>query len=146
PHDAIPPHGPAGTVATVRSRTDIVRDYLAAFALGDPATIAGFVSPSFHNEHLSALGSGCAGREEYARRLPTFLADFVGVRYTVVEIGEVADSCDVVVRYRMEAEYGGTPIDIAGMMWFTVTDGLIDRRTDLWDSLSFLRQTGPSAG
>ncbi len=62
-------------------------------------------------------------------------------RYVVDAIGELGGA-DVVARYRFEAEYEGTPIDIPGVMWFEVRNGLIARRTDLWDSLTFLRQTG----
>ena len=32
--------------------------------------------------------------------------------------------------------------DIPGVMLFEIRDGLIARRTDVWDSLTFLRQTG----
>ena len=44
--------------------------------------------------------------------------------------------------YVMRAEVDGTPIEIRGVMRFTVRDGLIERRTDYFDSLTFLRQTG----
>jgi ketosteroid isomerase-like protein len=105
------------------------------------------VTADFVNEHLSELGSGCTGRDEYRRRLPQFLSTFVGARYTVVTLAETAATSaggngDVVVRYRFQATYEGTPIDIPGLMWFEVRDGLIAHRTDLWDSLTFLRQTG----
>ena len=42
----------------------------------------------------------------------------------------------------MTASYDGHPIDITGVMLFEVADGLIARRTDVWDSQTFLRQTG----
>ncbi len=80
-------------------------------------------------------------RPEYLRRLPGFLSTFARARYVVDAIGELGGA-DVVARYRFEAEYEGTPIDIPGVMWFEVRNGLIARRTDLWDSLTFLRQTG----
>ena len=35
----------------------------------------------------------------------------------------------------------GHPIDVRGAMVLDVHDGLITRRTDYWDSLTFLRQT-----
>ncbi len=125
------------------TRGDIARTYLASFATGDPDAIAGCVAPDFVNEHLSELGSGCEGRDEYRRRLPGFLSTFVGARYTVVALAETSSSADdVIVRYLFEATYEATPIDIPGIMWFTVRDGFIARRTDLWDSLTFLRQTG----
>ena len=126
------------------TRGDIVRTYLASFATGDPDAIAACVTPDFVNEHLSELGSGCESRDEYRRRLPGFLSTFVGARYTIVALAETSapDDNDVIVRYRFEATYEATPIDIPGIMWFTVHDGLVARRTDLWDSLTFLRQTG----
>jgi steroid delta-isomerase-like uncharacterized protein len=125
----------------MESRVDIVRRYLDAFASADPDAIAALVTDDFVNEHLSELGSGCTGRDEYRRRLPSFLSTFVRARYVVDAIGELGGA-EVVARYRFEAEYEGTPIDIPGVMWFEVRDGFLSRRTDLWDSLTFLRQTG----
>jgi len=123
---------------------EIVTAYLASFATGDPDAVAACVTDDFVNEHLSALGSGCEGRGEYRRRLPGFLSTFASASYTIVTLAEIAtpDAGDVVVRYRFEATYEGTPIDIPGVMWFDVSNGLVARRTDLWDSLTFLRQTG----
>ena len=118
--------------------------YLDAFVGEDPAKIAGFVSAEFRNEHLSALGSGSQGREEYARRLPGFLSTFIDRRYTIEAIVEQigASEIDIVVRYRFEATYDGHRINIPGVMWFGVGQGLITRRVDVWDSLTFLQQTG----
>lgn len=123
---------------------DIVCSYLGAFASGDPDAIAAYVTADFVNDHLSELGSGCEGRDEYRRRLPGFLSTFADARYTIVTLAEIATpgAGDVVVRYRFQATYDETPIDIPGVMWFDVREGLIARRTDLWDSLTFLRQTG----
>lgn len=124
--------------------------YLCAFAAGDADAIAGCVTDDFINEHLSELGSGCVGREEYRRRLPGFLSTFAGARYSIVALATRAeraedDISEVVVRYRFEATHDGTDIDIPGVMWFSVRDGSISKRTDLWDSLTFLRQTGQLA-
>jgi ketosteroid isomerase-like protein len=143
-HGVIGPHRSAGTVAQVDNRADVVRAYLGSFATGDPEAVAASVTVDFVNEHLSELGAGCEGREEYRRRLADFLSTFAGARYSIVTLAEVAtpDAGDVVVRYRFEATYEGMPIDIPGVMWFEVRDGLIARRTDLWDSLTFLRQVG----
>jgi steroid delta-isomerase-like uncharacterized protein len=128
----------------VDSSAEIVHSYLSSFTTGDPSAVAAFVSTDFVNEQLSELGSGCVGRDEYRRRLPDFLSAFADARYSIVALAEIATpgAGDVVVRYRFEATFGGTPIDIPGVMWFEVRDGLIARRTDLWDSLTFLRQTG----
>ena len=126
------------------TRGEIVQSYLASFTTGDPDAVAAWVTDDFVNEHLSELGSASTGRDEYRRRLPGFLSTFVGAHYTIVTLAEVAtpNAGDVIVRYRFEAAYDGTPIDIPGVMWFDVRDGLVSRRIDLWDSLTFLRQTG----
>lgn len=123
---------------------DVVTGYLQAFAGGDPDRIASFVAEGFHNEHLSALGSGCVGQDEYRRRLPHFLASFADRSYEVVDVVEQRrESVDVVVaKYRLLATYEGTRIEVPGVMWFHVRDGAITRRTDVWDSLTFLEQTG----
>ena len=145
-HGIIRPHANVGTVAQVDTRGEIVSTYLASFATGDPDAVAACVTADFVNEHLSELGSGCHGRDEYRRRLPGFLSTFEGARYTILTRAEIATpgAGDVVVRYRFEATFEGTAIDIPGVMWFDVSDGLVARRTDLWDSLTFLRQTGQS--
>lgn len=128
----------------VRSDVDTVQGYLGAFERGDADEIASFVADEFVNEHLAELGSGCVGRGEYRRRLPGFLAEFSGMRYVVVDaVGAPRPGGSaVVVRYRLRANHDGTDVDVPGIMWFTVVDGEITHRTDLWDSLTFLRQTG----
>jgi ketosteroid isomerase-like protein len=122
---------------------DVVTSYLQAFARSDPDAIANHVSEGFRNEHLSALGSSCVGRDEYRRRLPHFLEAFADRSYSIDDIVEQRrDSCtDVVVRYHLNARYEGTDIDIPGVMWFSVRAELITKRVDIWDSLTFLRQT-----
>ena len=135
------------------SAGDTARGYLAAFATGEPDSIAAFVADGFENEHLSELGSGCVGRAEYLTRLPEFLATFADRSYTIEDIvedrtergDETRSDTAVVVRYRFAATFDGTRIDIPGVMWFIVRDDLIVRRTDLWDSLTFLRQTDQPA-
>ncbi len=92
------------------------------------------------NEHTSALGDPCAGRAEYRRRLPGFLASLPGVRYDVEDL--IAEGERVVAAYRISGTAGGVPFSLRGTMWFVVRDGAIARRTDYWDSLGFLRQTG----
>ena len=122
---------------------DVARAYLGSFSSGDPHAIAAHVAPDFVNDHASALGSSCVGREEYLRRLPQFLASFPGLRYEVgsVIVGKSGDGA-VAVEYRMVATIDGRPIDIRGVMVMNVRDGLITRRTDYWDALTYLRQTG----
>ena len=124
----------------------VVQEYLGAFVRGDPDEIAGFVAPGFYNEHLSSIASSCVGRDEYRRRLPGFLADFAGRSYEVQAVVEQARGplVDVVVRYCFGATFAGSAIDIPGVMWFVVEDGLISKRTDVWDSGIFLAQTAAS--
>lgn len=123
------------------SAAAVARSYLASFSTGDPDAVAAHVAPDFVNAHASALGAGSVGRDEYRSRLPGFLASFPGVRYDVV--GVVADETagSVAVEYRMTATSDGHAIDLPGVMVIDVRDGLISRRTDYWDALTFLRQT-----
>jgi ketosteroid isomerase-like protein len=116
---------------------------LDAFSRGDPDEIAGLVAAGFHNEHLSSIASSCVGIDEYRRRLPNFLATFVDRSYAVIEVVEqgTESQAQVVVRYDFTALYEGMPIDIPGVMWFTVENGLIAKRTDVWDSGIFVAQT-----
>ncbi len=122
----------------------VVTAFLESFTRNDPDAIVAMVSEGFRNEHLSALGSNCVGSEEYRRRLPHFLAAFADRSYTVEDIVEQSrDACtDVVVQYRFRGRFENADVDIPGVMWFSVRHGLITRRLDTWDSLTFLRQTG----
>ena len=121
--------------------TEVALDYLAAFSTGDPDEIAALVAPGFANEHTSALGDGCTGRDEYRRRLPGFLAMFEGLRYDIVDT--VADGSTVAVSYVLRAVHRGHDVTVPGTQWFEIDDdGLIARRVDYWDSLGFLRQIG----
>jgi len=128
---------------------DVARSYLAALGGNDPTEVTRLVAEDFVNEHTAELGSGSTGRDEYARRLPGFFEMFPNRRYTVEEtaLGKLVDENDkpateVIVRYRFGADVDGTRIDIPGVMWITVRDGLVTRRLDCWDSLTFHRQTG----
>lgn len=122
---------------------NVVTDYLRAFPRSDAGAIAGYVADGFRNEHLSSLGSSCVGRDEYRRRLPHFLAAFADRSYSIEDVVEQERdaSTDVVVRYLFRARYEDFDIEIPGVMWFTVHDGLITSRVDVWDSQTFLEQT-----
>ncbi len=98
------------------------------------------MSDGFANVHTSALGLPSDGKAEYRARLADFLATFVGLTYEVEEI--LVEGDRVVAAYVMRARADGTPFEIRGVMRLTVHDGLIERRVDYFDSLSFLRQTG----
>jgi ketosteroid isomerase-like protein len=118
----------------------IVEEYLVALSSADPDRIVATVTDDFHNEHTSAIGTGCVGRDEYRARLPGFLDQFAGLQYEVIDT--IVEGNRAAVRYRLTANFNSHPLDIPGVMLFEIRDGLIARRTDVWDSLTFLRQTG----
>jgi steroid delta-isomerase-like uncharacterized protein len=118
----------------------LVRSYLAAFAAGDPDAIAAHVSDDFVNDHASALGARSDGAAAYRHRLPDFLASMPELRYDVTRV--VADGDTVVAAYTLSASPDGRPVEVRGIMLCEVVDGRIAARTDYWDSLGFLRQTG----
>ena len=123
------------------SPRDVALAYVASFATGDPDRIAGHVSEDFWNEHTSALGSSCRGRDEYRRRLPGFLSEFEDLRYEVEDV--VTDGDRVVVAYTMRARWRAErELAIRGVFRLWITDGLITHRADYWDGTEFLRQTG----
>ena len=122
---------------------DICRRYLESFATGDPDVVARFVSNDFVNEHTSALGSGCQGKDEYRRRLPGFIASMPGLSYEVES--QIAEGDQVANAYTLRARVNERDIAVRGMMRITVRDGLITDRTDYWDSKSFLQQAGLEA-
>ena len=117
-----------------------VEQYLHSLSAADADGAASLVTDDFHNEHTSALGSTSHGRDDYRRRLPGFLAQFAGLQYEIVET--IVEGDHVAVRYRLTANFSGHPLDIPGVMLFELRGGLIAHRTDVWDSLTFLRQTG----
>ncbi len=117
---------------------EVVHGYLAAFESGDPDLIASFVADRFVNEHTSALGDGCVGRDSYRERLPGFLAQFPGLRYEIEDT--VVEGTRVVAAYTLVATHDGYPVRLRGVMRFEVEGASIVRRVDYWDSLSFQRQ------
>jgi ketosteroid isomerase-like protein len=114
------------------SPADICRRYLDV--------VASFVSEDFINEHTSALGSGCQGKDEYRRRLPGFIASMPGLSYEVES--QITEGDQVANAYTLRARVNERDIEVRGMMRITVRDGLITDRTDYWDSKSFLQQAG----
>ena len=119
---------------------EICRAYLEAFATGDADVVTALVTEDFVNEHTAALGSGCEGRDEYARRVPGFLRSMPGLRYDVEDV--IVDGDRVVATYTLRTHSNGRDIAVRGAMRFVVRDGLIAKRTDYWDSLVFQRQAG----
>ncbi len=65
---------------------------------------------------------------------------FEDLRYELTET--FADGDRVAAAYNLHATREGETIKIPGMFRFTVEGGLISRRVDYFDSLTFLRQTG----
>ena len=118
--------------------------YINSFAAGEPEGVAAWVTDDFVNGHASALGSGCTGIDEYRRRLPGFLASMPGLRYDVEQV--IADGDWVSISYTMHATSQDHPIDIPGVMVIETRDTpagrKVCRRTDYWDALTYLRQTG----
>lgn len=121
------------------------RSYLRSFATRDPETIASHVALGFVNDHASALGSPSAGRDEYLRRLPNFLASMPGLRYDAAE--PIVDGQRVAAPYTLHAD-GVTPageqvpVVILGVMLLDFEGPLIASRLDVWDALTYLRQVG----
>ena len=114
--------------------------FLAAFATGDPAAVVAHVSAEFVNEHTAALGSGCTGRDEYARRVPGFLASMPGLRYEIEDV--LADNERVAIAYTLHAHVNERDVAVRGVMRFRVEGDLIAHRIDYWDSLVFQQQAG----
>ncbi|MFK7916728.1 MAG: nuclear transport factor 2 family protein [Ilumatobacter sp.] len=125
---------------------DVATAFLRSLSGNDADAVAELVADGFRNEHQSALGSDCVGREEYRRRLPHFLEAFSDRIYEIDDIlSQRRDAVtDVAVRYRFTAIYEDASIEIPGVMWLTVRGPVITRRVDTFDSLTFLRQTSKS--
>ncbi len=120
---------------------ETARSYLAAFGAGDAVLIASHVTEDFVNIQVAELGQGCRTRAVYRERLKQFLADMVGLTYDVEDI--VAEGNAVMVAYRLRCRWKGeVDVDIRGVQHLVVADGLIQQRTDYWDSTTFLRQVG----
>jgi steroid delta-isomerase-like uncharacterized protein len=117
-----------------------VERYLEALNSGDPDRIAACVTDDFYNEHTSALGHSRRGRASYRERLPSFLAEFAGLRYEVED--SVVEGDRAAVAYTMTCTYHGGPVSVRGVFRFEVRDGLIAHRVDYWDSAAFAQQVG----
>ena len=120
--------------------TEIVKSYLSAFESADPEEIASHVSTGFENDQVGVLGASFKGRDLYRQRLVEFLQRFKNLRYTIEEMIEADNR--VAVAYIMNAEDDGRLIEIRGAMIIFISDGLITRRSDYWDGLSYQQQLG----
>ena len=117
---------------------EIIRSYLA------PHVVPTLGYSSFEAwRGLPALNATARKRVTDNPMIAGFLAQFAALQYEVIEL--FAEGDRVAARYRLTANFDGHPLDIPGVMLFELRDGLIARRTDVWDSLTFLRQTGAVA-
>jgi steroid delta-isomerase-like uncharacterized protein len=114
--------------------------YLQSFATGDAAAVVANVTDDFVNEHTSAMGAGCEGKDEYSRRVPGFLASMPGLRYDIEDV--VAEGDRVMAAYTLHTRVNERDVAVRGVMRFQVRDGLIAHRTDYWDSMVFKQQAG----
>lgn len=114
--------------------------YLGAFATGEPDQVTAMVTDDFINEHTAALGSGCVGKQEYARRVPGFLASMPGLRYEVEDV--LVDGLRVAVAYTLHAHVNQRDVAVRGVMRFVVRGRQVAHRIDYWDSLVFQQQAG----
>ena len=119
---------------------EVCTAYLNAFATGDPQAVVALVTDDFVNEHTAALGSGCAGKVEYASRVPGFLASMPGLRYEIEEV--IAEGDRVCAAYTLHTHLNDRDIAVRGAMRFTVVGDRVAHRVDYWDSLVFQRQAG----
>ncbi len=122
------------------SNGDVVRSYLQAFSSADADAVAAHVTEDFVNRQPGELGEDCQGAAVYRQRLVAFLGEFRNLSYAIEELLVQGDR--VAVAYRMTCTYQGHPVAIPGAMLITLRNGLIAARTDYWDGLSFLKQTG----
>ena len=121
------------------SNAECVRSFLGSFARRDPETIAAHVAEGFINEHMTVLGRGCVGRSVYLERLPAFLDDMKDLVYEIEDL--VVEGDRLFVSYRLHALWKDeATISMQGVMRFEMAEGLIAKRTDYWDSSSFLNQ------
>ena len=122
----------------------ICRNYLESFSTGDADLVASFVADGFINEHTAALGSSCEGKDEYRRRLPSFMASMPGLRYEVEQqVVDIATST-VANAYTLHATVNDRDCVVRGLLRIQIDSatGLIINRTDYWDSKVFLTQAG----
>ena len=122
------------------SSREVALSYLRSFSSGEPDQVAAHVTADFDNRQVGVLGSGCQGADAYRERLKEFLSTFRNLNYRIEEVIEEGDK--VAVAYVMTFDHGKEPVTIPGVMLMTVRDGLIAERSDYWDGLAYLRQTG----
>jgi ketosteroid isomerase-like protein len=118
----------------------ICTSYLESFTTGDVDLIVSHVASDFVNEHTSALGSSCKGKDVYRSRLPGFISSMPKLSYVIEQI--MSEGHHVWAAYTLRTTVNKHDIAIRGAMHFEVRDGLIVRRVDYWDSQIFKNQAG----
>lgn len=127
-----------------RSRNDrLIHGYLSAFSSGDPKQVSAHVTDAFVNQHFGVLGAGCETKRVYEKRLQKFLNAFAELRYDVDAV--CSDEHQGTARYTMNFKQNDVDFVVPGMMWFEIEDGLISKRIDCWDGLSYLKQANADA-
>ncbi|MEO0410421.1 MAG: nuclear transport factor 2 family protein [Pseudomonadota bacterium] len=121
----------------------LIRSYFAGFSSGDPIIVSAHVSDDFVNQHLGILGGGCEGKSVYEERLAKFLTSFAQLRYDVEAV--CVDAARGSARYKMHFQQDGRAFEVPGIMWFELANGLIQKRIDCWDGLTYLRQAKADA-
>ena len=119
---------------------DISLSYLKSFSSGDPILVASHVTDDFENNQMGVIGERIKGKAAYIQRLKSFLIKFKELRYSASNI--IAEAEKVAIAYDMSCSVHGHPIQMQGVMMITIANELIRERSDYWDGLSFLKQTG----
>lgn len=120
--------------------SDVALSYLMSFSSGDPQVIASHVTDDFENNQMGVLGMCFTGKDLYQQRLQGFLSKFRNLKYSPEKV--IANDNEVAIAYRMTADDDRCSIDIHGVMIITVSGNKVSQRSDYWDGLSYLGQTG----
>ncbi|MFT5976783.1 MAG: ketosteroid isomerase-like protein [Gammaproteobacteria bacterium] len=124
------------------SASDVVLSYLKSFSTGDPALVASHVTEDFENNQMGVLGQCFVGQNIYLERLAVFLGTFTDLKYTSEEI--ICDGDKVAISYLMTANVDGCDINIPGVMTIMLREGIICKRNDYWDGLTYHKQIADS--
>jgi steroid delta-isomerase-like uncharacterized protein len=138
---------------TVEAKTSGAREVALASFEGalkrDPEQIVAAGHPEDYTDDIVAIGEfrGKDAVRDFFRELFAAMPDF---HMTVEHV--VADESTVVVKWRARATFTsapfqgiqptGKPVEIRGLDFFEIEDGLIRRNTVFYDGASFARQIG----
>jgi ketosteroid isomerase-like protein len=124
------------------SASEVVLSYLESFSTGEPGLVASHVTEDFENNQMGVLGQCFVGQNLYLERLTGFLGVFTDLKYITEEI--ICDGNKVAIAYRMTANVDGCGINIPGVMTITLRKGMICKRNDYWDGLTYQKQIADS--